>query len=171
MRWLRLLTIAALAAYLPLSLTGCRPPNDVKKNSSKGHDHDHDHDHAHGGLHDGHVLELGNEEYHAEWTHDDDSGKVDVYILDKTMKKEVPIAAESLTINTKVGDKEKAYTLEAVNAADGKASQFQITDKTLLTILSSVGEGTTATLDVNIDGKPYTQKFEAHSEHDHGHKH
>lgn len=163
--------LVVFTALLPVVFSACGPSSTTaKKADDHGHDHghDHDHDHGHGGLHGGHVMELGNEEYHAEWDHDE-SGKIDVYILDGAMKKDVAIAAETLEIKTKVGDKEKAYTLEAVNAADGKASQFQITDKTLLTILESVGEGTSATLEVSIDGKPYSQKFEAHEEH--GHKH
>ena len=45
-----------------------------------GHDH-HDHDHAHmHGPNGGPVLELGDEEYHAEWLHDDESGKVTVVL-------------------------------------------------------------------------------------------
>ena len=161
----------ALAAILPLTLTGCgeKKPAADKKGGDHGHDHDHDHDHAHGGLFGGHILELGNEEYHAEWTDDSATGKVVVYILDSAMKKEVPIEAEKVTIKTKVADKEKDFDLEATNAVDGKTTQFSTTDKTLVTILTSVGEGTTATLDVTINGKQFTQAFEAHEEH--GHKH
>lgn len=164
-------SLVVLAAALPLAMTGCKSSTDStkKKSGDHGHDHDHDHDHAHGGLFGGHILELGEEEYHAEWTDDAATGKVTVYILDSAMKKEVPIEAEKVTIATKVGDTEKSYDLEATNAADGKASQFSLTDKTLVTILTSVGEGTTAELDVNINGKQFKKAFEAHEEH--GHKH
>lgn len=164
-------TLFSLAATLPLATVGCGPANTAKDKGKDSHDHghDHDHDHAHGGLFGGHILELGNEEYHAEWTDDAETGKVVVYILDSAMKKEVPIASEKVVIKTKVADKEKDYELEATNAADGNASQFSATDKTLVTILTSVGEGTTASLDVTIDGKQFTQAFEKHE--DHGHKH
>lgn len=172
MRAFSFVSLLALAAALPLSFAGCNTSTDTTKNKkadAHGHDHEHDHDHAHGGLFGGHILELGEEEYHAEWTDDAASGKVTVYILDSAMKKEVPIEAEKISINTKVADKEKTYDLEAINAADGKASQFSTTDKTLVTILTSVGEGTTANLDVTINGKQFTPAFEAHEEH--GHKH
>jgi hypothetical protein len=170
MRALAYFTLLALAAALPLGFIGCKSSTDSTKNKNgDDHGHDHDHDHAHGGLFGGHILELGKEEYHAEWTDDAATGKVTVYILDSAMKKEVPIEAEKIAIKTKVGDKENTYDLEAINAAEGKASQFSTTDKTLVTILTSVGEGTTATLDVTINGKQFTQPFAAHEEH--GHKH
>src|SRR6185436_6355616 len=42
--------------------------------SGDGHDHGHDHahDHAHAGPHGGQIIEIGEEEYHAEMTHADD---------------------------------------------------------------------------------------------------
>lgn len=174
--------LALLSAALCLPLTGCGGKTDVKK-ADKEHDHDHDHhghdhDHAAHGPHGGHIMELGDEEYHAEWTHDDKSGNVTVYILDSTMKKEVPIEAESITIKTSVkgadGDQETTYTLAAVNPSTGDkptASQFEITDQALLTVLKAIGGGASATLELPINGKPYVAKFEAHSDHDHGHKH
>ena len=176
-----LLFALLFAAAICVPLTGCGPSASTKKTANgHGHDHDHDHGHSHDhdhshahGLHDGHVMELGDEEYHAEWTHDDASGKVTIYILDKEIKKVVPIAAEKLVINTTVksedGDKEKTYELEAVNPTDGKTAQFETTDKTLLTLLLGVGEGIAATLEVPVEGKIYVQKFqpEDHS----GHKH
>ena len=61
---------------------------------------------------------MGEEEYHAEWTHDKD-GKVTVWILDAEMKKEVPIAAEKITIDTKIADKATSYDLEAVERSEG----------------------------------------------------
>jgi hypothetical protein len=157
-------SLLCLAAFA-LPLAGCGGKPAAKKPDA--HEHEHDHDHAHEGPHGGHILELGDEEYHAEWTHDD-AGKIDVYILDKDMK-EVPVAAEKMVIKTKVNDMEKDYELEAVNAAEGKASQFSITDKSLANILTTVGEKVEAALDASIDGKAYSQKFEAHDHH--GHKH
>ena len=170
-----------VALAFPLSLTGCGAgiKTEVKKpKDDHGHDHEHGHDHAHDhgalGPHEGHILELGKEEYHAEWTHDDASGKVTVYILDSEIKKEVPIEAENVTIKIKVGEKEQAHTLEAVNRTTGDkptASQFELTDKPLSAALTTVGEGTEATLEVTIGDRPFSAKFESHAGHDHGHKH
>lgn len=135
----------------------------------EGHDHEgHDHSHAHG-IHGGHVVELGKEEYHAEWTHDE-SGKIVVYILDSAMKKDFPITAEKLTINTKVGEKVASYDLTAVNRTEGDkptAFQFEVEDKALLGVLESLSKGVTAHLAVEIEGK----SFNAEITHDHGHDH
>ena len=171
-----------LAALLfPLLIVGCGPDNKVAEKDKKGGDeHGHDdhghegHDHGALGPHEGHVLELGKEEYHAEWTHDDASGKVTVYILDSEMKKDVPIAAENVTIKIKVGDVEQAHALEAVNRSTGDmpmASQFEIVSKPLVEALETVGSGTEASLEVTIGDRPFVAKFDSHAGHDHGHKH
>jgi hypothetical protein len=168
MRILLYACLAIAAASLPLAVTGCGPkPN---ANKAGDHDHDHDHDHAAHGPHDGHVLELGEEEYHAEWTHEDDTGKVTVYLLDKDIKEAVPTAAEHVKISLKLGDSDMEYLLEPVGRTDGDmptASQFELVDKPLATAL--VTEGVEATLEVEIGGKPYTAKIEHHA-HD-GHHH
>jgi hypothetical protein len=164
--------IALAAASLPLAMTGCGPKPAGKKADTHGHDHDHDHghDHAAHGPHEGHVLELGDEEYHAEWTYDDGSGKVTVYLLDHELKQPAPTGAETIAIKVKVGENEKEYLLEAVDRTAGDApmaSQFELVDKTLGTAL--ITTGTDATLTVEIGGKPYTAKIE-HDDHD-GHHH
>ena len=148
--------------------TGSPKTSHDLKSHEKGHDHDHDH--AHLGPNGGDIVEIGEEEYHAEWTHDHDSGLVTVFILDKDMKKEVPIEAAEIEIATKVADGEKTYKLAATNASEGDnptASRFALEDKTLMTILDAAGtEGTAATLNLTIAGKPYAAKFEQH-EHKH----
>lgn len=169
-----LLVLTTLA--VALWTIGCNPDSAEVTGSPPevGHEeHDHAHDHGHGGLHGGHIIELGKEEYHAEWTHDD-TGKITVYILDAEMKKEVPIAAEEITIETKIGEKAGSYKLAAVEPTEGetpKASKFEIVDKGLLGVLESLSEGVTAKLVIaDINGKPYEAAFEHHS-HDHGHAH
>ena len=149
---LRTILSAALAAGVALWLAGCgsgTTPADAGKSGDthghdehghEGHDHaagehgheGHDHSHAHG-PHDGHIVEIGEEEYHAEWTHDG-KGKVTVYVLDKEMKKDVPIAAEKIVIETKIGEAKNSFDLEAVSRTEGDmpmASQFEITDSQL----------------------------------------
>ena len=79
------------ATLLLLVFAGCPHANHSEK---PVHD-DHGHEHHHHGPHNGHVMEIGGEEYHAEWTHDE-SGKVTFYILDSDAKKEVPIEADEI---------------------------------------------------------------------------
>jgi hypothetical protein len=115
-------------------------------------------------------MEIGAEEYHSEWTHDE-SGKVTFYLLDSAVKKDVPIAAEEIAIDVKVGDYAPVtYKLAAVNPQDGKSAAFEIVDKNLLGVLETLkdNKGTVSTLHVTIDGKQFDQKIE---EHDHGHAH
>ncbi|HQZ69109.1 MAG TPA: hypothetical protein PLY87_28675, partial [Planctomycetaceae bacterium] len=58
----------------------------------------HDHAHPSEGPHHGDLVELGNEEFHAEVVHGE-AGSVTVYILDSAAKVAVPIDATELTIN------------------------------------------------------------------------
>ncbi len=55
------------------------------------------HDHPAEGPHHGSLIELGNEEYHAELVHDAEN--VTVYILDSSASTATPIEAPELTIN------------------------------------------------------------------------
>ena len=165
------LLAACLTASVAIWATGCPSPAPTPTTPTKagGDEHGHDHSHEHG-LHGGHVVEIGNEEYHAEWTHADD-GTVTVYLLDAEVKNEVPIPAEEITIETKIGDKASTFKLAAVNRSEGdmpKTAKFEVVDKGLLGVLEALSEKVTATLKLDINGKPY----EAAIKHDdHGHKH
>lgn len=129
--------------------------------------HDHAHDHAHHGPHHGHLMEIGEEEYHAEWTHDD-TGRITFYILDAEAKKEVPIEAAEIRIDVKIGDNPPVtYTLPAVQPQDGKSAVFEITNKELLGALETLkSPGVVATLHVTIEGKTFAQRI---VEHEHAH--
>lgn len=130
------------------------------------------HEHPQEGPHHGHLIELGDEEYHVELLHDDESGKVSIYVLDASAKEEVKISAADVTLNIVVAGTPRQFKLNAVGASDGGPSQFEIVDKDLLEALEGT-ERTNARLSLSIDGKPYTGKIEhhAHGEHDHDHKH
>ena len=117
-----------------------------------------------GGPHGGHLLELGDEEYHLEWVHDDATGLLTVYILDGAMENEVPIAAPSLTIERTIGESAASFELLPVGAAGEPTAQFAITDKSLIEALKLAGEGVTVRTEVDIDGRTYEAEF-AHEEH------
>ena len=89
------------------TFTGCTPPAE-KKPAADQHD-DHAHDHPSEGPHGGHLIELGNEEFHAELHHDDASKTVAIYILDKQAKNPVAIEETELTLN-----KNKTYSLSVL---------------------------------------------------------
>jgi hypothetical protein len=169
--WQRLVVLLAVAGFV-----GCAPSEADKKAKTKpaeqaNHDHDHDHDHAHvhNGPHGGKIAVVGDEKYHLEWTHDDDSGKVALYVLDKDGKKEVAIAAPKLTVVTKMGDKEETFELEAVDRTDDKTAKFELVSKDLLGVMEQLSEKITATIpELEIAGEKFTNvKIEEHDHHDH----
>ena len=57
------------------------------------------------GPHQGQLIELGREEYHAELTHDDEVKKVTVYLLDKAGKTAVTSVDAELALNRVVEGK------------------------------------------------------------------
>src|SRR3954447_6501560 len=121
--------IVAIASGI--AVAGCNhAAHDKDKTATTAEGHHHEgHDHAHHGPHHGHLMELGAEEYHAEWTHNE-SGKITVYILDGEAKKEVPIEADEIAIDVKLGNTPPVnYKLAAVNPTEGKSATFEIVDK------------------------------------------
>jgi hypothetical protein len=163
--WSILLTLAA--TVLVLGCTGPAPPAAPGAGTTNGGGHTHTHDGPHGG----HVMVLGKEEYHAEWTHEE-GGKVTFYILDADAAKEVPIAAEEITIDAKIGNNPPAtYKLTAVNPQDGKAAAFELTSPDLETVLEQLkAPNVTCTLHVNVNGKQFDQEIKE-EEHTADHKH
>jgi len=78
-----------------------------------------EHAHPGEGPHHGDLVELGNEEYHAEVVHGE-GGSVSVYILDSAAKSAVPIDATELTINI---TKANMLTMTATSIKDIKGSK------------------------------------------------
>lgn len=128
------------------------------------------HDHPTEGPHHGDLVELGNEEYHAEIVHGD-GGEVTVYILDSKAAKAVPITAKDVTINLSHDGKAEQFKLPAAPDAgdpEGKSSRFRLKDKELASDLDT--KGTNAKIVIVIDSKSYSGKIEHHREgagHDH----
>lgn len=151
----------------PKGATGTK---DAQEGHKEGDGHIHAGEaHAEEGPHHGHLIELGEEEYHAELTHD---GKktVTIYLLDKEAKAAVAIPDKEIALNLVVDGK----PLQAKLAADpqegdpeGKASRFTITDETV--VEAHDAPKTTGRLKVAIGGKEYsgTVEHKAHGEHKH----
>lgn len=130
-----------------------------------------EHAHPTEGPHHGSLIELGNEEYHAELVHDDAAGTVTIYLLDSAAKAVVPVDAKQLQINlSHDGEAEQFELLATPEAGDppGKASKFVSSDAELAEELDH--EGVQAQLVVSIAGKQYRGTIE--HDHDHeGHDH
>ena len=153
--------------------------HDHSADEGEGHDHDahgHEgHDHEALGPNGGHVLVVGDEAYHVEWMHDDESGTVTAILLDSEMRNEVATKADFLTITVTIGDGEpRTYRLAAVDQSDDtppKTSRFELTEPALTTALG-IGEGVRVVLHVEIDDQVFDVPIEHEAHDDHaGHNH
>jgi hypothetical protein len=153
---------------------GCDRPNNqpapdqAGPSGAAGHDHSHDHGHHHG-PHDGHLVDLGDDEFHAEVTHDDASGRVTIYLLDAEAKKPVATAAPHLLVQlTLAGDPKEFQLLASPQEGDpqGRSSRFELVDKQLCESWDATEAA--ARLSVTIEDIPFSGKIEPH---DHGHDH
>ena len=149
----------SLAACLAFGLTfgacGCTSQKDYKTVEAVKQAPplpEHDHGHAAKGPHGGGIVELGEEEYHAEVVVDHDSESLAVYVLGKD-----------------------PLTLKATPQADdgeGKASKFVIVDHDLVHVLMDTGF-LHGDLRITIGDKPYLGHVDYHldgSSHE-GHDH
>ncbi|HVW01852.1 MAG TPA: hypothetical protein VHB77_15980 [Planctomycetaceae bacterium] len=137
-----------------------------KAHAEHSHGHEHEHGHAAHGPHEGELIELGNEEYHAELLHDDK--QVTIYILDSTASKVVAIEAGEVTVNLKHDGKPEQFQLAASpddSDPKGKSSRFTSENAELLGHLDE--KDADAKLVVEINGKTYRGSL-AH-DHDHAH--
>ncbi len=177
----------SLALFLGCGNSGGDAGGGAKENAASGehhegdgHDHGEDghdhagHDHPSHGPHDGDLVELGKEEFHAEVVHNHDAGSVTIYILDSAAKKAVPIEAKQVVVNLKHEGKGEQFTLAAspdTGEAEGASSRFVSTDKEFAEELDH--DHGDATLVVTIKGKQYRGKIshdhEGHEGHDHKH--
>ena len=158
----------------PASPTGgpvTTPPPATVEPGHEGHDHA-EHGHATEGLHHGVLVELGNEEYHAEVVHDDATGTVTVYLLDSSAKKSATTTATEATINVKHGDTAEQFKLPAQpedgNPA-GQTSRFTLINKELVEHLDEAASA--AKLNITVGGTPYFGVIPVgdHAGHDHEH--
>lgn len=158
------LLLLLCAVAVPLSLAGCTAEKTDTAQQANGPNHEHDHSHE-SGPHGGHLIELGDEQYHLEWNHDDEAHALTFYVLDGAAKNEVKIPAENLQINVSVGEDTKSFDVPAVRA-DGEdtTALFETDDEDLFALIED--ESVKATIDAQIDGKPFQGTIE-HHHHDH----
>lgn len=206
-----LLTMSvATLAMTAFVLSGCADSTTSESTSStpttangehhEGDGHDHGeagHEHPSEGPHGGDLIELGNEEYHAELVyphhHEDDAHAhaddhtdhkeghdehgdhhhegVTVYILDGSAKQAVAIDATEITLNLSHDGNPAQFKLAAVPTEmdpQGKSSRFASEENDLLEHFHE--EEAEGTLVLEINGKSYRGKI-AHDHEGHGHDH
>jgi hypothetical protein len=145
-----------------VSFVGCQPsatkPTDM---GTQGDAHAHNHDHEAHGPNGGHMVHLEPSGSHAEWTHDDDAGKLAIHLEEiEELGKKIDSVKVELEVK---GEPKKTY--DFVSAGKGV---FELISPELLTAIE-VGSGdkekVMAKLIVSIDGKDETTALEHHEHH------
>ncbi len=121
------------------------------------------HSHAEG-PHGGHLIVLGDEEYHAELLHDEGTHTVTVHLLDAAGKNPVSADAPEVTLQLFQDGQFVDYRLKASEPQAG-ASELSLADEALCDMLLHA-EQLRGRLQVSIAGKQYTGIIE-HQAHDH----
>lgn len=157
--WTALLSVGSLFV-----LSGCSGKPAADQHAGEEHHH-----HVHG-PHEGELIELGNEEYHAELLMGDNN-TVTIYVLDKDGKLPVPIEAAPIAISMLVNSNPIEFALEPKpqdNDPAGKSSRFESTKPELGLALGN--PDAKRELKLKIGEKPFTQSFPHFDEEEH-HKH
>jgi hypothetical protein len=154
-----------VALAMPIAAIGCTAEKPTHVGDGElGHG---DHAHASVGPHGGELIELGEEEYHAEVVHGAD---VVIYVLDAAAKSPVAINATEVTLNLTHDGASEQFLLKAspqAQEAAGTSSKFQSSESELV---SDLAEGhAEVQLVLSVNGKQYRGNLE--HEHEEGHQH
>ena len=152
----------AICMLAMASFVACQPPATKPTNKpADGDAHAHSHDHDAHGPHGGHMIHLEPSGSHAEWTHDDDSGKLAIHLEEV---EEFGKKIDSVKVELEVkGEPKKTYDF----ASAGKGV-YELVSQELMTAIE-VGSGdkekVSAKLVVSIEGKEETATLEHHEHH------
>jgi len=134
-------------------------------------DDHHDHAHPEKGPHEGVLVELGKEEFHAEVLHDDKQHVVTVFVLDGSARREFRIDSPEVLVNVRNGGKARQFKLSAApqkGDRTGMCSRFALQSKELCQLLDD--HGSDSRLSLKIRGRGYSGKIpHDHDHHDHKH--
>lgn len=165
----------ALTVAFAVVLSGCTDSNseftEVSHDEPEiGHNDHSGHGHGAHGPNGGEIVEVGNEEFHAEVVVDEETHRIDVYILGSDAATAKPIDATEVSVSFKHGDEVEEFKLAAAaldGEPEGQSSKFTLTDEELFEELHEHSEGATLTF---MSGGAELSGTVTHS-HDHGHAH
>ena len=162
-------THSLLLASIGLALVaGCNSAKDAYHEVPKGarvKEQPHEHEE---GPHHGHLVELGEEEYHAEVVFDPKTAKINVYTLDSSAKKPAPTDAKEVKLELTIAGQPKSLAAKAVpDAGDppNKSSRFEVADNADVKANLKGEEDLKGSVTVAIGGKTYTGKIVHEHEH------
>jgi hypothetical protein len=167
---------AGLLACGLLGFSGCDSGTEVRQFDDTAGDNventtPHE-EHAHG-PHDGHVVELGGDDYHAEVTYDAAGRTLTVYLLQSDLKTPLGTEATTLSVRLTIDEKKEAFELTAAETgktAEGLATEFKQTGSQLPESIKDA-EGLIGEVVVTIGGKQLRGDITHDHGHDHGHDH
>lgn len=152
---------AICAVAMAAQASGAPPAKPAANTDARGH--------AEVGPHKGQLIELGDEEYHAEFVLDEKSHTVSIYLMDGAAKNYVAIPAKEITVTLKHDGKPESFKLKAKPQKADPAemsSMFMLKDEEFVHDLHH--KGSDPRLMLKIDGKPFSAKIELnHKDDDH----
>jgi hypothetical protein len=164
-------TPLALLLAISVSFLGCENSEEefetVKPGKVVGEvEHEHEHEH---GPHDGHIIEIGEEEaYHGELVFDPETRKTTIYILGPELKNAYPIEQAELELHLEADDDEVEVFLKAVpldGEKEGTSSRFEVAGSEIPESIKDIEE-IHGHLHITIDGTEYSCEV-GHEGHDH----
>ena len=170
---LRRTTALLLASVVALVTSGCGTSS-LEQTAEPPHDEQDGHDHTAGddlthpdqGPHGGHLIELGDEQYHAELLHDEATHAVTIHLLDSTGSQPITAGPTEVRLQVFRDGQFVDYRLPVANdSAEPIGSQFQLVDEGLVDVLLHA-EAVRARLHATINGQEYIGTIE-HKAHDH----
>jgi hypothetical protein len=158
-----------MAGVVIAFLSGCTSGDQAYHEVSKGNrvkDEPHEHEH---GPHSGHLVELGEEEYHAEVVFDAKDAKITIYLLDSSAKKPASTDAKEVKADLTIAGQPKSFAAKAVpdsGDAPGKSSRFEIAGNSDVKDHIKDEEDLKGSVTVVINGKSYTGRIVHEHEHE-----
>jgi len=148
---------------------GCEPKKSTAKADTQGHDHDSHagHDHSAPGPNGGHVEAFEATHAHFEWSHDDSSHKLSIFLEELVA---AGAKVESARIDVISGSDTKSFTLLNDEKAKIAGSVYSIVSEELTGLIDASGtdpKGVQSKLIVKIDGQEQTCLLKPEE----GHKH
>jgi hypothetical protein len=158
-----------MAGVIIAGIAGCTSGDQTYHEVSKGtrvKDEPHDHEH---GPHSGHLVELGEEEYHAEVVFDPKDAKITIYLLDSSAKKPAATDAKEVKLELTIAGQAKSFAAKpAAESGDppGKSSRFEIAGNSDIKAKIKDEEDLKGSVTVTINGKTYTGRIVHEHEHE-----
>lgn len=161
--------LAGYAFGLLLICGGCNQSKDEYLPVEEGVEVVEEHAHAHeAGPHGGHLIELGDHDFHAELVFDKETKKITVYVLEHEPEETHAIDSKELALNLMIDEQPAQFLLLAVSQEgdpEGKSSRFELAGDEQITEHIHDEEDLHGRVNVKIDGKDYSGEIA----HDHGH--